>query len=216
MHTIGVAIIEDHGIVRQGLRALLEREEDLEVVGEAENGEAAVRLVQERRPDVVIMDIAMPGMDGIQATQAIKEAVPEVQVIALTIHEEDEFVLAMMRAGADGYVLKHSVVGELVQAIRTVSQGQAVFSPTIARKLAQRIEERALPSLDAELGAVTDRERDILQLMAAGATSREIGNKLHLSSKTVDNYRSNIIAKLGARNQIEAVVIALRKGMITP
>jgi len=210
---IRVLLVEDHQVVREGLRSLLEREEDIEVAGEAESGDSACRMAIELSPDVVLMDIELQGMDGLQATKYIKEHKPSVRVLALTMHRSEEHIYGMLRGGAEGYLLKYTAARELTSAVRAVYKGESILSPSVARKLITGVRERTsyLHSDDILSG----REKEILLLMAGGDTSREIGVKLCLSPKTVDNHRARIIDKLQARNRVEAVMNAVRLGVIS-
>ena len=214
MKQIGVLVVEDHAIVRQGLRLILEQEPDITVVGEAESGEEAYTIANEVRPDVIIMDIALPGANGIKTTEKIKQDQPDVHVIALTMHLEDEYVMAMLRAGAEGYLAKDSIASELVQAVRTVNKGQSIVCPAAVKKLIAEVTGRYSPGPHAE-NILSDREREVLRLIATGATSKEIGRALNLSSKTVDNYRCTIIEKLHVRNKLEAVMYAMKAGLVS-
>ena len=213
MKQIGVLLVEDHAIVRQGLRLILEREEDITVVGETSNGEDAYRIAKELRPNVAVMDIGLPGTNGIETTKRIRTELPETHVIALTMHLENEYVFAMLKAGAEGYLAKDSIAAELVNAVRAVNNGQSILCPGATRKLIEEVNHSYAPSAQSEV-VLTKREEDILRLLATGATSKEIGNKLHISSKTVDNYRSAIVAKLSARNKTEAIMYAVKLGLI--
>ena len=214
MSHLKILLVEDHAIVRQGLRLILEQEQDIKVVGEAQDSEEAYRMAKELHPDIVVMDIALPGASGVEATRRIKEELPQVHIVALTVHSEDEYILAMLRAGAEGYLVKDSIAAELVHAVRAVSQGQSILCPAAASKLIEEITHRYSPAVHAN-DALSKREEQILQLMATGATSKEIGERLHLSAKTVDNYRSSIMDKLHARNKTEAILYALKQGLIS-
>ena len=213
MKQIGVLLVEDHAIVRQGLRLILEREGDIKVVGETSNGEDAYRIAKELRPNVAVMDIGLPGANGIETTRRIRTELSETHVIALTMHLENEYVFAMLKAGAEGYLAKDSIAAELVHAVRAVNEGQSILCPAATRKLIEEVNHSYAPTSQAEI-VLTKREEEILRLLATGATSKEIGNKLHISSKTVDNYRSAIVAKLSARNKTEAIMYAVKLGLI--
>jgi DNA-binding NarL/FixJ family response regulator len=207
---IRVAIADDHPTVRSGLKALLASVEGLEVVGESADGAAAVELALRERPQVVVMDIRMPGQDGIEATRRLAAEAPEVAVLILTMLEDDESVFAAMRAGARGYVLKGAEQVEIVRAIHAVSRGEAIFGPGVAQRVLQLFgRERAaepFPSLTA-------REREILDLMAAGASNGEIARKLFISPKTVSNNVSYILGKLQVADRSKAIVRARRSGL---
>ncbi|MBI2941906.1 MAG: response regulator transcription factor [Chloroflexi bacterium] len=209
---IRILVVEDHIMVRQGLVALLDREPDFQVIAEASDGQQAVRLARELLPDVVLMDANLPGMSGLQATRSIGQSCPRINVLALTMHEDSDFVFGMLKAGARGYILKQAAVTELANAIRSVSHGQSALDPKIARLVVECINHPDFPTHpDDELST---REKEILQLIATGRTSKEIGDMLGLAAKTVDNYRTNILGKLGARNKVEAITIALQRGLI--
>lgn len=212
MACIRVLLVDDHRILRQGVKALLENEADIQIVGEAGDGAQAVRLAKEMTPDVVVMDAQMPGLSGIDATRAIRQACPSTEVIALTMHEGGHIVFAMLKAGARGYLLKESAGSDLASAIRAVHRGQSALHPAVARLVVEHVNhvEDAL-SADDELAL---REREVFELMAAGKTSREIGEKLGVSAKTVDNCRAQILEKLHARNKAEAITIGLQRGLL--
>jgi DNA-binding NarL/FixJ family response regulator len=207
---IRVAIADDHPTVRSGLKALLASVEGIEVVGDSGDGAAAVELALRERPQVVVMDIRMPGQDGIEATRRLAAEAPEVAVLMLTMLEDDESVFAAMRAGARGYVLKGAEQEEIVGAIHAVSRGEAIFGPGVAQRVLQLFgRERAaepFPSLTA-------REREILDLMAAGASNGEIARKLFISGKTVSNNVSYILGKLQVADRSKAIVRARRSGL---
>lgn len=210
---VSVVLVDDQTIVRQGFKLLLQQYEDIDVIGEARNGEEAHQMIAELRPAVVIMSLASPDDNGPEATRRIKEEVPGTHVIALTVHTQGDNVLAMLKAGAEGYLLKTSDAADLVQAIRAVHQGQSVWCTEAARKLVEEINSKSTPDRHRDDG-LSKREEEILQLAATGATSKEIAKRLNLSAKTVDNYRSSIMEKLGARNTTEAIFQALRFGLL--
>jgi DNA-binding NarL/FixJ family response regulator len=207
---IRVAIADDHPTVRSGLKALLASVEGIEVIGESSDGAAAVELALRERPQVVVMDIRMPGQDGIEATRQLAVAAPEVAVLILTMLEDDESVFAAMRAGARGYVLKGAEQEEIVGAIHAVSRGEAIFGPGVAQRVLQLFggERQAQP-----FPSLTAREREILDLMAAGANNSEIARKLFISPKTVSNNVSYILGKLQVADRSKAIVRARRSGL---
>jgi len=211
---IRVLLVEDHQVVREGLRSLLEKEGDIEVLGDTDSGEMACQMARELRPDVVLMDLVLSGMNGLQATESIKAELPSVRILALTMHGSEEYVYGMLRGGADGYLLKYSAARELAAAIRTVYRGESMLSPTIAKKLIDDI--RGKTGHAYHEGPLSGREKEILVLTAKGYTSREIGDILFLSPKTVDNHRARIMDKLQAKNQVEAVMNAVAAGIISP
>ncbi len=213
MKKIRLLLVEDHQVVREGLRSLLEKEEDFEVLGDTDSGEKACHMARGLQPDVIIMDLELPGMNGLQATELIKAELPSVRVLALTMHSSEEYIYGMLKGGADGYLLKYSAARELAAAIRAVANEQSMLSPTVAKKLIDDI--RARTGYAHHEGLLSEREKEILTLTAQGYTSREIGDMLFLSSKTVDNHRARIMDKLQAKNQAEAVMNAAKLGIIS-
>jgi DNA-binding NarL/FixJ family response regulator len=222
---IRVLLVDDQSLLRMGFRMILEAEPDIEVVGEAADGEAGVRLASALHPDVVVMDIRMPGMDGIAATTLITGASQPSKVLILTTFDLDQYVFAGLRAGASGFLLKDAPPPELLTAIRTVASGEAVLAPTATRRLIGQF----LPLLPdpgqppgregdrgALLGKLTDRERTVFTQLAAGRSNREIAGDLHLSEGTVKIHVGRILAKLGLRDRVQAVVLAYESGLIRP
>ena len=212
---IKLMLADDHAVVRSGLRMLLDAQPDMEIIAEAESGEEAVTKVQELKPDIVLMDVEMPGMNGIEATRVIKGSVPETAVLALTMYEDDQYFFEMLKAGASGYVPKRAAPDELVNAIRTVSQGDIFLYPTLAARLVNdylnRDETTAPETDEADL---TPREREVLIEIAEGLTNPEIAETLTISVKTVDRHRENIMRKLNLHNRVDLVKYAIRKGLI--
>lgn len=209
--TISVLVVDDHRVVRAGLIALLRQWSDIEVVGEAGTGEEAVTRVQALRPSVVLMDLQMPVMDGVEATKRIVAQWPDTAVLVLTTYDDDELIWEGIRAGARGYLLKDVPPEELVRGLRTVAAGQTLLSPDIASKLTQMIQHQ----VTGEAGPMlTPRETEILQLMAEGRSNRAIGAALHISENTVKTHISNVYQKLEVRDRTEAVTTALRLGLI--
>lgn len=215
MSRIRLILADDHAVVRSGLRMLLEAQTDMEIVGEAETGQQAVDKVRALRPDVILMDIQMPDMNGIDATKQIKKLTPNTAVLALTMHEDDQFFFEMLHAGASGYVPKRAAPDELVTAIRTVSRGEVFLYPSLASRLVQDYLKRA-DSDDESLvyDALTPREREVLTLIAEGLTNPEIADKLVISVKTVDRHRENIMRKLNMNSRIDLVKYAIKIGLI--
>jgi DNA-binding NarL/FixJ family response regulator len=211
---IRVLLADDHPVVRRGLAALLGTLDGFEVVGEAEDGEAAVREAQLTRPDVVLMDVRMPGLDGVEATRRIRKAVPGTAVLVLTMYDEDATVFTAMRAGAQGYLLKGAEQDEIADAIRAVARGQAIFGPGIATRLLEHFANppAAVPD-DEPFPELTPRERDILALLAEGRRTAEIAGTLHLSPKTVSNNLTMIFAKLEVADRTAAVIRARERGL---
>jgi NarL family two-component system response regulator LiaR len=202
--------------VRQGTRELLEQEEDMEVVAEAGDGEEAVQLATRQRPDVAIMDIAMPRLNGIEATRQIKALRPATAVLVLTAYDDDQYIFALLEAGAAGYLLKDVHADELIKAIRAVNAGESVLHPAIARKVINRFAQPAdRRTEESTLDQLTERELEVLKLAAKGMTNREIASELVISVRTVQVHLSNIFSKIGVGSRTEAVLHALRQGWIT-
>ncbi len=219
MTPIRILLADDHRILRDGIRALLNDEPDMAVVGEADNGRWAVEQAHALRPDVVLMDIAMPLLNGLEATRQIRRDHPEIRVLILTMHQNEEYVPQVLEAGASGYVLKHAAAHELVTAIRAVAQGAAFFSPEIARTLANayvglRHQDESQPPTPFD--DLTSREREILQLVAEGYTNREIAEMLNISFKTVKTHRLHLMQKLELHDRGDLIKYAIQKGIITP
>jgi two-component system, NarL family, response regulator NreC len=212
---IRLLLADDHVVVRSGLRMLLQAREDIEIVGEAENGREAVEKVRALQPDVVLMDVQMPDMNGIEATRRIKQVAPNTAVLALTMHEDDHYFFEMLHAGASGYVPKRAAPDELVKALHTVHQGNVFLYPSLATRLVQDYLQRA-ESGDQPLvhDDLTPRELEVLTLIAEGMTNAEIADRLVISVKTVDRHRENIMRKLNLHNRIDLVKYALRMGLI--
>lgn len=208
--TIRILIVDDHSVVRQGLQMFLRLDPELEVVGEARNGIEAIAQARELQPDVVLMDILMPKMDGIEATKIIRQELPETEVIALTSVLEDEKVFAAIRAGAIGYLLKDTEAAELRRSIKAAAAGQVQLSPQAAARLLR--EERTAPAPVEEL---TPRELDVLQLVAEGLANKEIAYNLNIGEKTVKTHVSNILSKLGVLSRTQAAVLAVQTGLVS-
>ena len=217
---IRLILADDHAMVRAGTRELLERQPDLHIVGEAVDGEEAVRLTEELQPDVVVMDVRMPKMSGVEATRRIKAENPEVRVLVLTAHDDDEYVFALLQAGANGYLLKTAEIDELVKAIRAVAAGQSALAPPVAGKVvAQFVGGKSLldvsTSAQDQYDGLTERELGILRLVGKGLSNKQIGKELFISDRTVQAHLSNIFSKLGVNSRTEAVMRAVRRGWIT-
>ena len=211
-----VLLAEDHTIVRQGLRSLLQAHDDLQVVGEAPDGKQAVELTQALRPNVVVMDLAMEKVNGVDATRQIKRRCPETGVLVLTMHGEPEYVLPAVRAGADGYLLKGSGLSDLVSAIRAVASGKAFFGPEPAKHLAQQARTSPSPSPSSDSPKpLSPREKEVLSLVAEGYSSPQIAEHLSISVKTVENHRSHIMAKLHIHDLAGLVRYAVRTGLVS-
>jgi two-component system response regulator NreC len=215
MSKIKLVLADDHAVVRSGLRMLLQAQPDMEIVGEAESGTQALAQVRRLQPDVILMDIQMPGMNGIEATRQIKEAFAETAVLALTMHEDDQYFFEMLQAGASGYLPKRAAPDELVRAIRTVSRGEVFLYPSLATRLVQSyLKGDGGGDAVALVSDLTPREQEVLVLIAEGLTNPEIADKLVISVKTVDRHRENIMRKLNLHSRIELVKYALRHGLI--
>ena len=213
MPDIRVLVVDDHAILRDGIRSLLERQEGIGVVGEAGNGREALTLVEQLRPDVVLMDIAMPEVDGLEATRRIKETYPEVKVLILTQHDNREYVAPLLKAGASGYVLKRSGGREVVMAIRQVCEQGAFLGPDVARQVLEDYTQTGKRG-ETEAPHLTEREREVLKLVVEGKSNKEIARILVISPKTVSVHRSNIMAKLGVHNSAELVRYVMEHNLL--
>jgi DNA-binding NarL/FixJ family response regulator len=217
---IRLVLADDHAVVRSGTRELLEQQPDFKIIGEASDGNEAVRLAGELQPDVMVMDVRMPAMSGVEATREIKASYPNVKVLVLTAHDDDEYVFALLQAGANGYLLKTAEIEELVRAIRTVAAGKSALAPEVTGKVvAQFTSGKSLPEVLTETqenyDGLTDRELDILRLVGQGLSNKQIGKRLFISDRTVQAHLSNIFSKLNVSSRTEAVMHAVRKGWIT-
>lgn len=213
---IRILLADDHTVVRDGLRALLEKQPDMSVVAEAADGRESIRLAEEQTPDVVIMDIAMPSLNGIEATRRILASNPETAVVILSMHQDESYVLRSLKAGAKGYLLKDSLRGDIIDAIRSVARGRSFLTRKVSRMLQEdyvrQLENRGL---DDSYDLLTDREREILQLAAEGKSNKEIAGVLNISSTTVETHRAHILQKLGLHSVPELILYAVRKGIIS-
>lgn len=211
---IRILIADDHTLLRNGICALLEDEQDMTIVGEASDGREAVRLAGQLKPDVVLMDIAMPLLNGLEATRQIKREHPEVNVLVLTMYDHEEYFRQMLEVGASGYIIKRAAATELVSAIRAVYNGEAVLSPAITRLLLEDYLSHEAHSDRDDPNALSSREREVLQLIAEGKTSREIADILHLSVKTVQSHRTSLMQKLDLHDRGELIKYAIQKKII--
>lgn len=209
-----VLVVDDHALVREGVAALLREEPDLEVVGEAADGKTALRLAEEVAPDVVVMDIGLPDMNGIEVTRQLRAKLPGVRVLALTVHEKDEYMEEMLRSGASGYVLKKAAALDLVAAIRRVCRGEVALDPEMATGYVLRRSLHAQNEPPVPPSPLSEREREVLQLIAEGYTNREIARLLSISEKTVQTHRGNIMNKLRAHNTAELLREARRLDLL--
>jgi two-component system response regulator NreC len=218
MKKVRLLLVDDHAVVRSGLRMLLQSQPDMVIAAEAENGAMGVAKAQEVQPDVVLMDITMPDMNGIEATRAIKRVCPGAAVLALTMHEDRTYFFEMLNAGASGYVPKRAAADELVTAIRTVAEGEVYLYPSLARTLVQdylvKVKTAPTPS-QPESELLSDREHEVLTLIAEGMHNREIAERLMISVKTVSRHRENIMRKLNLHDRVDLVRYAIEKGLIT-
>lgn len=211
MAPIRVLIVDDHQIVREGISALLGNRGDIEILGEAEDGHEAVEKALALNPDVIIMDISLPGQNGVEATLQIKEKRPEIEIIALTMYDNDEYIVRMLKAGASGYVLKKAAASDLLRAIKAVHAGESFLQPTVASRLIGFIQregdgDRATP--------LTEREQQVLTMLSRGMTTREIAKDLGLSARTVQVHRASLMSKVGARTMADLMKYAFQKGLI--
>ncbi len=213
MGKIRVLLAEDHAVVREGTRELMRRERDMEVVGEAGDGEEATKLAVELQPDVVLMDIAMPKLNGIEATKQIKPRCPATAVLILTAYDSDQYIFALLEAGAAGYLLKNVRGRELIEAIRAVHAGESVLHPVVTRKLIDRFKAvQSKPGEDRAAGPLTERELEVLRFASKGMTNKDIAKGLSLSVRTVQCHLGNIFNKLGVGSRTEAILYGLRRG----
>ena len=213
---IKVLIVDDHQVVRQGLRTFLELQEDVLVVGEAGDGQTAVEMVRQLNPNVVLMDLVMPHLDGITATRQVKSLGLDVKVIALTSFTEDDKVFPAIQAGASSYLLKDVSPDDLVEAIRAAHRGEARLHPDIARKLMEQVAHQATPSREIQGDDLTEREGDVIRLVARGYSNHEIAEELVISEKTVKTHVSNILGKLQLDDRTQLAIYAIKKGWVNP
>lgn len=216
MDKIRVLLAEDHTIVRKGLRSLLDKELSIEVVGEAEDGRDALKRAEELNPDVVVMDISMPGLNGLEATRQLKKRFPQMKIIILTVYSNEEYIFQTLQAGASGYLIKSAAPTDLISAINAALRGESYLSPSISRAVINEyIRKTKEMSEGKELFEVlTQREREVLQLIAEGHTTREIAGILYISIKTVETHRAQMKRKLNIRNNAELIQYAIHKGLI--
>jgi DNA-binding NarL/FixJ family response regulator len=212
---IRILLADDHEVVRDGVRALLEKQADMEVIGEASDGREAARLAEELRPDVVVMDVGMPNLNGIDATRRILAAHPQIAVVMLSMHQDESYVLRSLKAGAKGYLLKESLRSDVLEAIRAVAQGRSFLTRKISRMMQEDyIQEMEQRGLEDSYELLTDREREVLQLAAEGKPNKEIAGALNISLTTVETHRTHILQKLGLHSVPELILYAVRKGII--
>lgn len=211
---IRVLLVDDHAIVREGIRAILESQPDLAVIGEAATGREALAQIDSQRPDVVLMDLTMPDLNGIDATIAIKRAHPEIQVLVLTMHDSDEHFFRLLQAGASGYLLKGGGKNDLLAALRAVASGGVFLHPNLARRLVGDYLRRVEMGQELSHDRLTEREEEVLRLITNGLTGREVAEALVLSPNTVERHRANIMAKLGLHSRADLIKYAIRRGIV--
>ena len=211
-----IVIAEDHTILREGLRALISSQEDLEVVGEAGDGREAVRQVEDLMPDLILMDLSMPKMNGIEAIREIGRRIPQTRILALTVHKTEEFILEVLQAGADGYIPKDASSNELMMAIRSVLMGKRYLCPSVSRVVIEGyLESRRTPESSTPWATLTKREREILKLIAEGHKNKEIADYLCISVKTVEKHRANLMKKLDLHSAAALTAYAMERGLVT-
>lgn len=211
-----IVIAEDHTILREGLRALLSSQENLEVVGEAEDGREAIRQVEKLTPDLILMDLSMPKMNGIEAIREIRRRVPETRILALTVHKAEEFILEVLQSGADGYIPKDASSNELMMAIKSILMGKRYLSPSVSNVVIEGyLESRRTSEFITPWGKLTKREREILKLIAEGYKNKDIADYLCISVKTVEKHRSNLMKKLDLHSAAALTAYAMERGLVT-
>jgi len=211
---IKVVVADDHTILRQGIKALLDNQAGIEVIGEAKDGREALTLIERLQPDVILMDIAMPGLNGLEATRRIKKKFPKIKVLVLTMYTNEEYVFQILQAGANGYLVKETAFQDLISAITAVYRDEAFMSPSISKKVINRYTQRAQKTNDTTCDVLTTREREVLQLIAEGSSSKKIAEALFISPKTVETHRTHIMDKLNIHNRTDLVKYAIRKGIV--
>jgi len=210
---VRVLIADDHTLVRESLVSLLQRDGDVQVVAQASDGLETIEKALSTRPDIVITDISMPRLNGIEVVRRLRELLPETRVLVLTMHQEDEYVLQLVRAGASGYLVKDSAASELIAAVHSLRDGRGYFGPQASRILAEQLQNPDR-QIDDPYGRLTAREREVFHLIAEGLTTKEIARRLEISAKTAENHRARVLDKVGVRNTAELVRYALRKGLL--
>jgi len=214
MGKIKVLVADDHTILRQGIKALLDNQEGIEVIGEAKDGREALAIIEETLPDVILMDIAMPGLNGLEATRRIKKKFPRMKVLVLTMYTNEEYIFQILNAGANGYLVKETAFQDLISAIKAVYKNEAFMSPSISKKVINSYIKKAQDDEEQTCEILTTREREILQLIAEGHSSKKIAELLFISPKTVETHRTHIMDKLNIHNRTGLIKYAIRKGMV--
>ena len=215
MKKIKIVIADDHTIFRQGLRMLLAQEDDMEVVGEAADGIEALELAKKCNPDIILLDIAMPNMDGVKVAGTIKKSLPQIKIIVLTSYSDDQFLFEFLKLGVSGFVLKDSASQELIYSIRKSNEGMVFFDPSVSKKVMEKFTQVSGGKSDfVNYGKLSDREKEVLRLVAEGCATKEVAEKLYISPKTVENHRANIMKKLNIRDRTGLTKYALRLGLI--
>lgn len=214
--SLTVVIADDQPLARAGLRMILEAHADLQIMGEGEDGNQALSLVRRHRPDVAILDVRMPRMDGLEATRALVAEGCQTRILIVTTFDLDEYAFEALRIGASGFLLKDAPPEEIVHAVRTVASGRAILAPTITRRLVEHYAARPRPDASPELASLTDREGDVLRLLAAGRSNAEIADALALSEATVKTHVGRVLDKLGVRDRVQAVIFAYESGLVVP
>ena len=215
MEKIRIVIADDHTIFRQGLRMLLAQEDDMEVVGEAADGTEALELAKKHKPDIILLDIAMPTMDGVKVAGKIKKTLPQTKIIVLTSYSDDQFLFEFLKLGVSGFVLKDSASQELIYSIRKSNEGMVFFDPSVSKKVMEKFTQVSGGKSDfVNYGKLSDREKEVLRLVAEGCATKEVAEKLYISPKTVENHRANIMKKLKIRDRTGLTKYALRLGLI--
>jgi len=215
MNVTTIILADDHHVVRKGMRAVLEVEPDFHLVGEASDGLEAVQLVERLRPDVLVLDLMMPGLNGIEVTRQVGKRSPQTRVLILSMHANDDYVLEALKNGAIGYVLKDTGMAELVKAVREVAAGRRYLSPVLAERAIDAYVRQTQESTLDRYETLTDREREVLHLAAEGLTNTKVADRLSISPRTAESHRSNMMRKLNLRTQTDLVIYALRRGIIT-
>lgn len=214
MNSLRILLAEDHETVREGIKLLIEQQDDMQVVGEAGNGEEAIKMAQELHPDVAVMDVSMPKLNGLKATKRLRQCCPDIKILTLTRHTDDGYIQQLIQAGSNGYVLKQSAPAELINAIYAVSAGKGYLDPTLTEKVMGGYIRQSTARQDAAKVQITDRETEVIRLIAWGYSNKEIAEKMQLSVKTVEAHKANAMRKLGMSSRIDIVRYAILQGWL--